>query len=313
MIRQRTIREKISATGIGLHSGKPIKIELLPAPDDNGITFVRTDMKAHVELRANIECLAETTLATTLAAGVNGSRASVATVEHLLAGCAGVGVDNLTVHVSGPEIPIMDGSAGPFVDLLLAAGIEEQRRSKRFLVIKRDVRVQDGAKLARLSPGPGLSFTCSLDFDHPLISATPFKFEFTESAFRRELLRARTFGFLRDVEALRQKGLALGGSLENAVVIDQYRVLNPEGLRYPDEFVRHKVVDAIGDLALFGMPVIGKVHLHRSGHAMNTALVRAVLADPRNYEIVEPRVVELSGAADEENPFAVFEPVQGVA
>jgi UDP-3-O-[3-hydroxymyristoyl] N-acetylglucosamine deacetylase len=313
MIRQRTIREKVSCTGVGLHSGTVLKLELLPAPEDNGITFIRTDMKAHAELRASVEFLADTTLATTLAAGVNGSRATVATVEHLLAACTGMGIDNLQVLVSGPEIPIMDGSAQAFVDMLITAGLEEQRKSKRFLVVKREVKVSEGDKVARVSPGPGLTISCSLDFDHPLIPATPYKFKFTESAFRRDLVKARTFGFLRDVEALRARGLALGGSLENAVVIDQYRVLNPEGLRYPDEFVRHKILDAIGDLSLFGMPLIGKVLLTRSGHALNTKLVRAVLADPRNYEIVEPKAELLSRRADEENPFAVYEPVEGVA
>jgi UDP-3-O-[3-hydroxymyristoyl] N-acetylglucosamine deacetylase len=313
MIRQRTIREKVSCTGVGLHSGKPIKLELLPASDDNGIVFVRSDMKAHAELRASIEHVADTTLATTLAAGVNGSRATVATVEHLLAACAGLGVDNLRVLVSGPEVPILDGSAAPFVEMLSTAGIEEQRKSKRFLVIKREVKLQEGDKMARLSPGPGLQINCALDFDHPLIPATPYKFEFSESNFRRELVKARTFGFLRDVEALRSRGLALGGSLENAVVIDQYRVLNPEGLRYSDEFVRHKVVDAIGDLSLFGMPVIGKLSLVRPGHALNTRLVKTVLADPRNYEVVEPRTALSAQRADEENPYAVYEPIESVA
>ncbi len=313
MIRQRTIREKVNCAGVGLHSGNIIKLELLPAPENSGITFVRTDRGPHAELKAHIDCVTDTMLATTLSAGVNGSRVSVATVEHLLSAAAGLGVDNLRVLVSGAEVPILDGSAGPFVDMLLAAGIEEQRAPKRFLVIKREVKVDEGDKLAKLSPGPGLHITCSLDFDHPLIPSTPYKFDFSESAFRRELMRARTFGFLRDVEALRARGLALGGSLDNAVVIDHYRVLNPEGLRYPDEFVRHKVVDAIGDLSLFGMPVIGKLQLKRTGHALNTKLVRAVLADARNYEIVSPATRPTSTVATEDDPFAVFDPIEGLA
>lgn len=311
MIRQRTIREKVHCTGVGLHSGKPMKIELLPASEDSGIVFVRADLG--VELRASVEHVTDTTLATTLSTTHDGKRVDVATVEHILAALAGLGIDNLRILVSGPEIPIMDGSAAPFVEMLLAAGIEEQRKSKRFLVIKREVKVTDGDKVARVSPGPGLKITCSLDFDHPLIPPTPFKFDFSESAFRRELVRARTFGFLRDVEALRARGLALGGSLDNAVVIDHYRVLNPEGLRYPDEFVRHKLLDAIGDLSLFGMPLIGRVHLSRSGHALNTRLVRAVLADAKNYEIVEPSAAPATEPVSEENPFAVFDSVESVA
>jgi len=314
MIRQRTIREKVVCTGVGLHTGRPIQLQLLPAPVDNHITFVRADMAPHAELRAHIEHVADTTLATSLATGVNGSRAQVGTVEHLLAALAGLGIDNIRVLLDGPEVPILDGSAKPFVELLLSAGIEEQRRSKRFLVIKREVKVVDGHKLARLSPGPGFHITCSLDFDHPLISPTPFKFEFSDGAFRREVASARTFGFLGDVQALQARGLARGASLANAIAIDHYRVLNPEGLRFPDEFVRHKVLDAIGDLSLFGMPLIGKAHLSRSGHALNTKLVQAVLSDPRNYEIVEPRDSELLAASyGGKNPFAVFEPVEGVA
>lgn len=313
MIRQRTIREKIGCTGVGLHTGRTIRLELLPAPEDSRITFVRTDLRSHLELRADIDYVSDTTLATTLSAGVNGSRAVVSTVEHLLAAFAGVGIDNVRVLVDGPEIPILDGSAAPFVDMVSAAGLEEQRRPKRFLVIKREVKVQHGDKLAKLSPGTGYRVTCELDFDHPLIAPTPFKFEFSESAFRRELMRSRTFGFLRDVEALKERGLARGGSLENAIVIDGYRVLNPEGLRYPDEFVRHKILDAIGDMALFGMPVIGRLVLKRPGHALNTQLVRAVLADPRNFEIVEPTSELAQVAALGESSLSVFDPVESIA
>jgi UDP-3-O-[3-hydroxymyristoyl] N-acetylglucosamine deacetylase len=315
MIRQRTIREKVVCEGVGLHCGRPIKLELLPAPVDSQIIFVRTDVAAHPELRAHVENLADTTLATSLATGLNGSRVQIGTVEHLLAALAGLGIDNVRVLCHGPEIPIMDGSAAPWVDLLTTAGVEEQRKSRRFIVIKREVKVTDGEKMARIAPGPGLQLTCALDFDHPLISPTPFRLELSESAFRREVAKARTFGFLNDVEALRARGLARGGSLANSIVIDHYRVLNPEGLRYPDEFVRHKTLDAIGDLSLFGMPVIGRVHLKRSGHALNTRLVKTVLSDARNFEIVESRGQELSAAGEvgESNPFAAFEPVESVA
>ena len=296
MLRQRTIREKATCTGVGLHSGQQIKLELLPAPEGHGVTFLRTDLPRHAEIRACIEHVTDTTLATTLAAGSGAQRASVATVEHLLAALAGLGVDNVQVLLSGPEVPILDGSAGPFVDLIMTAGIELQRKPKRFLVIKKEVKVRDGDKTARITPGAGLRITCSLDFDHPLIAPAPYRFEFSERAFQREIARSRTFGFIEDVEKLRSRGLARGGSLDNAIVIDSYRVLNPEGLRFPDEFVRHKVLDAIGDLSLFGMPLVGRVHLHRTGHALNTALVRAVFA-ARAYDIVEPAAAELASDA----------------
>ena len=314
MLRQRTIREKASCVGVGLHSGRQIKVEVLPAPEDSHITFVRSDLPSHPELRACIDNLADTTLATTLATGVNGSRATVGTVEHLLAALTGLGIDNVRILIDGPEVPILDGSAGPFVDMLLSAGIERQRKPKRFLVIKKEIKVRDGDKVARIVPGNGLKVTCSLDFDHPLISPTPFCFEYSERAFRKEVARARTFGFLQDVEALRARGLARGGSLDNAIVIDSYRVLNPEGLRFPDEFARHKLLDAIGDLSLFGMPVVGRVYLHRSGHALNTKLVRAVLNDPKAYEIVTPPEAEIERVSrGESSPFAVFDPIESVA
>lgn len=288
MFFQHTIRRKTSCTGIGLHTGSQINLEILPAPADSGISFVRTDIGRHADLQARIEHVGDTTLATTLRVGVNGSSASISTVEHLLAAFAGTGIDNATVLVDGPEIPSMDGSSGPFVDLLENAGTEPQRHLRKFLAIKKEVKVQQGDKSARLTPGAGLSIRCKLDFDHPLIPKTPFRFRFSEKAFQKSLAWARTFGFLKDVQQLRARGLAQGGSLSNAVVIDQYRVLNPEGLRYPDEFIRHKVLDAVGDLSLFGMRVLGKLELDRSGHALNTELVRQVLADPKAYEIVVP-------------------------
>lgn len=308
---QRTIRAKVTCTGVGLHSGKPIKLEILPAPEDNGITFVRTDMVRHAELRACIDHVGDTTLATTLQVGVNGSRAVVGTVEHLLAAFMGLGIDNAQVLLDGPEVPVLDGSASPFVDLLKSVGLESQRKLKRFIVVKKEVTVKDGDKVATIRPGRGLSVECSVDFDHPLIPETPFKFSFSERGFARDLARARTFGFLKDVEMLQARGLARGGSLDNAVVIDQYNVLNPEGLRYPDEFVRHKVLDALGDLSLFGMPVVGRLHLHKSGHALNTKLVQQVLSQPAAYEIVVPREAEIRG--EEPSRFPVFEPVESIA
>lgn len=314
MLRQRTIRDKVICSGVGLHCGKRVALEILPAPEDNGITFVRTDMCRHGELKACIDHLGDTTLATTLRVGVNGSRAGVGTVEHLLAALTGLGIDNAQIHVDGPEVPALDGSAGPWVDLLRKAGLESQRKLKRFLVIKKEVKVTDGDKVARLVPGRGLTIDFSVDYDHPLIPPTPFRFHFSERAFIREIAWARTFGFLKDVEMLRSRGLALGGSLDNAVVIDRYRVLNPEGLRYPDEFVRHKVLDALGDLGLFGMPLVGKLELRYSGHALNTELVRRVMSDPKSFEIVVPAEAEIESAKQgEPHRFPSFEPIEIVA
>ncbi len=276
MLRQRTVREKVSVTGIGVHTGDQITIEVLPAPEDTGITFIRTDIPNAVELRAHVDNVVDTTLATTIATGVNGSRVSVSTIEHLMAAFTGLGVDNARVLINGPEVPILDGSAAPFVTMLQGVGIETQRKSKRYLVIKKEVRISEDGKEAKIIPSSGFKIKCAVDFDHPLIPPTPFSFEMSERAFVRDVSRARTFGFLKDVEALRARGLARGGSLENAVVIDEYRLLNPEGLRYPDEFVRHKVLDCIGDLSLFGMPVLGRLTTKRPGHALNTQLVRKV-------------------------------------
>ncbi|MED5463089.1 MAG: UDP-3-O-acyl-N-acetylglucosamine deacetylase [Myxococcota bacterium] len=313
MLHQRTIREKVVCRGIGLHTGQEVTLELFPAPVDSGIRFVRADLPGHDELKASIENLVDTRLATTLGVGGEGTRVTISTVEHLMAALAGLGIDNLVVHVDGPELPIMDGSSGEFVAQIQAAGIEEQNKGKRYLVIKKEVEVRDGDKFARLAPGSAsLQMKCSLEFDHPLIPPSAYEFKLSERSFVQELCRARTFGFMKDVEMLQANGLARGGSLDNAIVIDDYQVLNPEGLRFPDEFVRHKVLDAIGDLALFGLPVIGRVRLHCSGHALNTRLVEAVLQDPRNYEIVE---LELEAEPHEaaSKLLSVFEPVELLA
>ena len=311
MLRQRTIREKVGCEGVGLHSGQQIKLELLPSPEDSGITFTRTDLPRHPEIRPCIEHLKDTTLATTLGVEHQGVSVRVATVEHLLSALMGLGIDNARVLVDGPEIPILDGSAGPFVDMLRQAGVEWQRRPKRFMVIKKEVKVRDGNKMARIAPGAGLRITCSLDFDHPLISVAPFRFDFSERSFEREVARARTFGFIEDVEALRQRGLARGGSLDNAIVIDSYRVLNPEGLRFPDEFVRHKLLDAMGDIALFGMPVVGRFSSHRGGHEVNCRLVRTVLADAKAYEIVQHS--DVAAGREDVRAFELFDAVESIA
>lgn len=314
MFQQRTLREKTGCVGVGVHCGRAITLEMLPAPEGHGVSFHRSDLASHGELRAAVEQVTDTTLATTLATGVNGSAASVSTVEHLLAAFRGCGIDNVRVYVDGPEIPILDGSAKPFVELIRRAGVEAQREMKRFIVIRREVQVVDGTKEARIAPGAGFKISCSIDFDHPLIPSTPYCYEHSERSFARDIAPARTFGFLKDVEALRSRGLARGGSLDNAVVIDDYRVMNPEGLRFPDEFVRHKILDAIGDFSLFGMPVIGRVQLKRPGHDLNTQLVRAVLSDARAYEIVEPEAFDRESALwGAESRLMMFNPASWLA
>ncbi len=284
---QRTLGSNISCCGVGLHSGQRVHLEILPAPENHGVTFVRTDLPRHAELRASVGNVADTSRATNLAAGVNGSRVTVGTVEHLLAAFMGLEVDNAVVRLDGPEIPALDGSSGPFVNLLRAAGIRRQRQRKRRVVITKPVTVSDGDRQATIGPGRGLRIECAVDFDHPLVPPAPFGFTLSPRSFAREVAWARTFGFARELEMLRAAGLARGGSLDNAVVIDEQRVLNPRGLRYPDELVRHKVLDALGDLYLFGAAVEGRLDLIQPGHALNARLVGEVLRRPDTYEIRE--------------------------
>jgi UDP-3-O-[3-hydroxymyristoyl] N-acetylglucosamine deacetylase len=287
MIKQRTLKNCIKATGVGLHSGKKVLVTLRPAPAHSGIVFRRVDVTPAVEIPARAENVGDTRLSTSLAKG----EVRIATVEHLLSAFAGLGIDNAYVDVSAPEVPIMDGSAGPFVFLIQSAGIEEQSAAKQFVRIKRSVAVEDGDKWARLEPFDGFKVSFSIDFDHPLFDET-IKFaevDFSTTSFVKEVSRARTFGFLKEVEMLREKDLALGGSLQNAVVIDDYRVLNEDGLRYEDEFVRHKILDAIGDLYLLGHGLIGAFHGHKSGHALNNRLLQRLLADKSAWELVDYR------------------------
>lgn len=287
MIKQRTLKNCIKATGVGLHSGKKVLVTLRPAPAHSGIVFRRIDVTPAVEIPARAENVGDTRLSTSLARG----EVRIATVEHLLSAFAGLGIDNAYVDVSAPEVPIMDGSAGPFVFLIQSAGIEEQSAPKQFVRIKRPVAVEDGDKWARLEPFDGFKVSFSIDFDHPLFDET-IKFaevDFSTTSFVKEVSRARTFGFLKEVEMLREKDLALGGSLQNAVVIDDYRVLNEDGLRYEDEFVRHKILDAIGDLYLLGHGLIGAFRGHKSGHALNNRLLRRLLADKSAWELVDYR------------------------
>lgn len=281
---QRTLKNVIRATGVGLHTGEKVYLTLRPAPVDTGIVFVRTDLDPPVSIRARVENVGDTTLATTLTDG----RVSVSTVEHLMAAFAGLGVDNAFVDVSAPELPIMDGSAAPFVFLLQSAGIEEQNALKKFVRIVKPVRYSQGDVSAELSPYEGLRVDYTLLYDHPVFRkhTKRARVEFSTMAFVKEVSRARTFGFLADYEKLRAMNLARGGSLDNAVVVDDYRILNDEGLRLADEFAKHKILDAIGDLYLLGHSVIGAFSGHKSGHGPNNALLRKLLADQEAWEIV---------------------------
>jgi UDP-3-O-[3-hydroxymyristoyl] N-acetylglucosamine deacetylase len=285
MLRQRTLKNVIRATGVGLHTGEKIALTLRPAAPNTGIVFRRVDLPTPVEIKATPFNVGDTRLSTTLV----GDGARVATVEHILSAFAGLGIDNAYVDVAAAEVPIMDGSAAPFIFLIQSAGIEEQNRPKRFIRVKRPIEVRDGDKFARLTPYDGFKVEFSIDFDHPAFHARANRgsVDFSTSSFLKEVSRARTFGFLRDIEALRKQNLALGGSLDNAVVVDEYRVLNEEGLRYEDEFVRHKILDAIGDLYLLGHTLIGSFRAHKSGHALNNQLVRALLAEVDAWEEVE--------------------------
>lgn len=284
MIRQRTLKNVIRATGVGLHTGEKVYLTLRPAAPDTGIVFRRTDLAQPVDIPATPLNVGDTQLSTTLIK--DGVR--ISTVEHLLSAFAGLGIDNAYVDVSAAEVPIMDGSAGPFVFLIQSAGIEEQNRPKRFVRIKRPIRVEDGDKYALFEPYDGFKVDFVIDFDHPAFASRTRRatVDLSATSFVKEVSRARTFGFLRDIEALRQQNLAMGGSLDNAVVVDDYRVLNEEGLRYEDEFVRHKILDAIGDLYLLGHSLIGAFHGYKSGHALNNQLLRALVATPDAWEEV---------------------------
>ncbi len=284
MLRQRTLKNMIRATGVGLHTGEKVFLTIRPAPANSGILFRRVDLTPVVEIPATPENVGDTTMSTCLVK--DGVR--VATIEHLLSAMAGLGIDNAIIDVSAPEVPIMDGSASPFVFLLQSAGIAEQNAPKQFIRIKKTVRVEDGDKWAEFRPFNGFRINFQIDFDHPAIrrSGQEVTFDFSTMAFFKEIARARTFGFLKDIEYLRRHNLALGGSLENAVVLDEFRVLNDDGLRYRDEFVRHKVLDALGDLYLLGKSVIGAFHGYKSGHALNNKLVRALMANESAWDIV---------------------------
>ncbi|MFT7299983.1 MAG: UDP-3-O-[3-hydroxymyristoyl] N-acetylglucosamine deacetylase [Porticoccus sp.] len=284
MIRQRTLNNVIRATGVGLHTGEKVYLTLHPAPVNTGIIFRRTDLDPVVEIHAKAENVGETTLSTTL---MNGD-VRVSTVEHLLSAMAGLGIDNAIVDVTAPEVPIMDGSAGPFVFLLQSAGIKEQSEPKQFIRIKRTVTVTDGDKVASFKPFDGFKVSFSIDFDHPAFHNRTLKAEvdFSSTSFVKEVSRARTFGFMHEIEYLRSQGLARGGSMDNAIVVDEYQVLNEDGLRYEDEFVKHKILDAIGDLYLLGNSLIGEFVGHKSGHGLNNASLRELISQKDAWEVV---------------------------
>ncbi|MEJ2346648.1 MAG: UDP-3-O-acyl-N-acetylglucosamine deacetylase [Gammaproteobacteria bacterium] len=290
MIKQRTLKNVIRATGVGLHTGKKVYLTLRPAPPDTGIIFRRVDLKDPVEIKAGPENVGDTRLSTTLVKG----NVRISTVEHLLSALAGLGIDNAYVDLSAPEVPIMDGSAGPFVFLIQSAGIEEQNAPKRFIRIKRMIAIEEDDKWARFDPFDGFKVGFSIDFDHPVFRShgQQAEVDFSTTSFVREVSRARTFGFMRDIEQLRERELALGGSLDNAIVVDDYRILNDDGLRYEDEFVKHKILDAIGDLYLLGHSLIGAFSGHKSGHALNNRLLRALMADEKAWEQVTFEDVE---------------------
>ncbi|MBU6459931.1 MAG: UDP-3-O-acyl-N-acetylglucosamine deacetylase [Proteobacteria bacterium] len=284
MIKQRTLKNTVSATGIGLHTGDKVLLTLRPAAPNTGIVFCRTDLPHLPRIKAAATAVGDTRLCSTIEHA--GTR--IATVEHLMAAFAGLGVDNVYVDLSGPEVPIMDGSATPFVFLIQSAGIQEQSAPKRFIRIKKHLRIEEEGKWVELAPFDGFRLDFRIAFSHPVIEQTvqQVMIDFAMTSFPREVARARTFGFMQDVEKLRSQGLALGGSLDNAIVMDDFRMLNTDGLRYPDEFVRHKALDAIGDLYLLGHPLIGAFTAYRSGHALNNQLLRVLLEDSRAWEYV---------------------------
>ena len=290
MIRQRTLKTTVRATGVGLHTGEKVAMALRPAPIDTGIVFCRSDLPGNPAIPARALNVTSTTMATVIEK--NGAR--VSTVEHLMSAFAGLGIDNAFVDVSAEEVPIMDGSAGTFVFLIQSAGIEEQAAAKRYIRVLKKVEIAQGDKKVGLEPFNGFKIAFTIEFSHPVFDAstTTVEVDFAEVSFIREISRARTFGFTQDVEAMRSRGLGRGGSLDNAVVIDDFRVLNVDGLRMDDEFVKHKALDAVGDLYLLGHPLIGAFYGHKSGHALNNLLVRKLLADASAWEEVTFDAVE---------------------
>jgi len=288
MLAQRTLKTLTQAVGVGLHSGQRVELTLRPAPPDTGIVFRRIDLPEPVDIPVRAESVTDTRLASTISVG----QAKVHTVEHLMSACAGLGIDNLYVDITAEEVPILDGSASSFVFLLQSAGVVEQKAAKKFIRVIKPVQVTEGAgdsiKWARLEPYHGYKLSFEIDFRHPAVDSTGQQvvFDMSEGIYARDIARARTFGFTKDVEMMRANGLALGGGLDNAIVMDDYKVLNADGLRYDDEFVKHKILDAMGDLYIVGKPLLAAYSAFRSGHAMNNLLLRELLSQPDAYEVV---------------------------
>jgi UDP-3-O-[3-hydroxymyristoyl] N-acetylglucosamine deacetylase len=292
MLAQRTLKSLTRAVGVGLHSGQKVELTLRPAPPDTGIVFRRVDLPVPVDIPVRAETVCDTRLASTLSPGGDPGAPKVNTVEHLMSACAGLGLDNLYIDITAEEVPILDGSAASFVFLLQSAGIEVQKAPKRFLKVVKPVEVREGEgrslRWARLDPFHGYKLAFEIDFDHPAVDQTGQRVEFDMGSgqYKRDIARARTFGFTKDVEMMRSRGLSLGGSMDNAIVVDDYRVLNAEGLRYDDEFVKHKILDAIGDLYIAGKPLLAAYSAFKSGHALNNKLIRALLADESAWQVV---------------------------
>ena len=292
MIQQRTIKSITRAVGVGVHSGQKVELTLRPAPPDSGIVFRRVDLAQPVDIPVSPEAVSDTRMATTISPGGDPGAPKVQTIEHFMSACCGLGLDNLYVDITADEVPILDGSAASFVFLLQSAGIELQNAPKKFLRVLKPVEVRqgEGARLmwARLEPYHGFRLTFEIDFAHPAVDATGQRttFDMGSGRYKRDIARARTFGFTKDVEAMRSRGLTLGGSMDNAIVVGDYRVLNAEGLRYDDEFVKHKILDAIGDMAMAGRPILAAYSAFKSGHALNNKLLRKLMSDPDAYDIV---------------------------
>jgi UDP-3-O-[3-hydroxymyristoyl] N-acetylglucosamine deacetylase len=280
--RQRTLRDSVSCTGIGLHSGEKVRMTVKPAPPDTGIRFIRKDLPGRRVIKAHFDSVINTTMCTVI--GNNGNH--VSTIEHLMAAFFGFGIDNAIVEIDGPEVPIMDGSSAPFIFLLKSTGIKEQRKLKEFILIKRTLNIQEGNRSITIKPSKELKISFTIDFHHPLISNQQYDFSFSGKSFIDEISRARTFGFLKDIETLREAGLAKGGSLDNAIVIDDFRVLNEGGLRYANEFVRHKILDFMGDVAVMGAPIIGHFIINKSGHSLNHAMLKKLASNKKYWEKV---------------------------
>ena len=280
--KQRTLINEVGCTGIGLHTGEKVKINIRPAPADSGIKFIRTDLKGHPEVEVRFDNVFDTTLATTI--GTNGCK--VSTIEHLMAAFFGLGIDNAVVELDGPEVPIMDGSAAPFVFLIKSGDVREQKSPKQFIVIKKPFKVDDGNRSVCIYPSKELKITYMIDFQHPLLRNQEYELNFSGRDFVREISTARTFGFMKDVETLKKNGFARGGSLDNAVVIDDFRIINEDGLRFDDEFVRHKILDFIGDISIVGSPIIGHFVVKKSGHFLNQHMLRKLMESKKHWKVM---------------------------